>query len=100
MEVGANVEIVEEQETDEEELQDLGALLEREDIQPDIEDESAIQQQVETQNHNQTIETPQNQHDQVTHFTHQGENTTTQVDNHRETAWHSTQRVHYSTLVH
>ena len=82
MEVGANVEIVEEQETDEEELQDLDALLEREDIQPDIEDELATQQQLQTilQNHNQTIETPQNQHDQVTHFTHQGENTTTQVD--------------------
>ena len=72
MDVAANVEIVEED--DEEELQDL----EREDIQSDIEEESATQQQVETiQNHNQKVETPQNHHSQVTH---QGENTTTQVD--------------------
>ena len=79
MDVAANVEIVEED--DEEELQDVDALLEREDIQPDIEEESATQQQVETiQNHNQTVETPQNHHSQVIHFTHQEENNTTQVD--------------------
>ena len=51
MDVAANVEIVAEEEAVEE-LQDLDALLEREDIQPDIEEELAIQPQVQTiQNH-------------------------------------------------
>ena len=51
MDVAANVEIVAEEEAVEE-LQDLYALLEREDIQPNIEEELAIQPQVQTiQNH-------------------------------------------------
>ena len=97
MDVPANVEIVEED--DEEELQDLDALLEREDIQPDIEEESATQQQVETiQNHNQTAETTEPPQPSHTLHTPRGKyyNTSGQgvYGHHRETAWHSTQRVH------
>ena len=66
MDVAANVEVVEKEE---EELQDLDALLERENIQPNIEEESATQQAYSSQQ----VETPQN-HNHVMHFTH-GENT-------------------------
>ena len=75
MDVAVNVEIVE----DEEELQDLDALLERENNQPDIEEKSATQQtacssqQQQQQQQQQQIETPQT-HNQVIHFTHHGEN--------------------------